>query len=88
MKMNETIEMPKPPEKIARETMKVSKEAKDLLYLNKNRGETYSDVIIKLAKRWNSVFDKWSQHLVDEDMLNGECDCNLCKAMSTSQNLI
>ncbi len=86
--MNKMIEMPKAPEKIAKETMKVSKEAKDLLYKNKNRGETYSDVIIKLAKRWNSVFDKWSQHLVDKDMLNGECYCDLCKAMSESQYLI
>lgn len=73
--MSESIEMPK------YENLKITKEAKDLLYEHKNRGETYSKVITKLAKKWEFVWAKWEEHLIEEDVLAGECDCNLCKVM-------
>jgi hypothetical protein len=40
------------------EQLKIISEAKDLLYYNKKRGETYSDVIIRVFSEWKKLKEK------------------------------
>ena len=40
------------------EQLKITSEAKDLLYYNRKRGETYSDIIIRVFTEWIELKEK------------------------------
>ncbi len=40
------------------EQLKITSEAKDLLYYNRTRGETYSDTIIRVFTKWKELKEK------------------------------
>ena len=40
------------------EQLKITSEAKDLLYYNRKRGETYSDTLIRVFTEWGKLKEK------------------------------
>ena len=55
VKTNQTVNS-MPESKI--EQLKINSEAKDLLYYNRKRGETYSDIIIRVFTEWIELKEK------------------------------